>query len=201
MKENNLFETFNGRKLNEKLCWLHEPSKWELKNGQLKIFPDAATDYWQRTHYGFQADNGHFYYVEIEGDFIMETEVDCDFKHQYDQAGLMVRVSDQCWLKTAVEFEPDEPNKLGSVVTNNGFSDWSTQDVEDSFSKFKLRIIRKASDYKVEYYDPKTENWIQLRLLHLFDESSVKVGIYACSPKQKLFSARFNYLKIENNNE
>ena len=200
MKEINLFETLNGKELNEKLRWLHEPSKWELKNGQVKIFPDAATDYWQRTHYGFQVDNGHFFYIEVDGDFITETEVECDFNHQYDQAGLMVRVSDQCWLKTSVEFEPTKPNKLGVVVTNKGFSDWSTQDVEDSFSNFKLRIIRKGSDYKVEYYNTETVKWIQIRMLHLFDASGIKVGIYACSPKQNLFSARFNYLKIENNN-
>ena len=192
---------FNKNKLNTDLLWHHEPSKWELKNNQLQLFTNSETDFWQRTHYGFQADNGHFLYTKISGDFILETEVECDFKHQYDQAGLMVRVSDQCWIKTSVEFEPNEPNKLGVVVTNKGFSDWSTQDVEDSFSHFKLRIIRKGSDYKVAYYDTETENWIQLRMFHLFDEPSVKVGIYACSPKQNLFIARFNYLKIENNNE
>lgn len=37
-------------------------------------------------------------------------------------------------------------------------------------------------------------------MLHLFDASGSKAGIYTCSPKQNLFSARFNYLKIENNN-
>lgn len=201
MKESNLFETFEGRKLNKIPTWHHEPSNWELKNNQLQLFTDARTDFWQKTHYGFQADNGHFLHTEMTGDFILETEVECDFKHQYDQAGLMVRVSDQCWIKTSVEYEPDEPNKLGVVVTNNGFSDWSTQDVENSFINFKLRIIRKGSDYKVEYYNTKSKNWIQLRMFHLFDEPKVKVGIYACSPKQNLFSARFNYLKIENNNE
>ncbi len=192
-----LLYNFNKDNLNPDLSWHHEPSKWQLKNNQLQLFTDAETDFWQKTHYGFQADNGHFLYTEITGDFILETEVECDFKHQYDQAGLMVRVSDQCWLKTSVEFESNEPNKLGVVVTNKGFSDWSTQDVEDSFIHFKLRIIRKGSDYKVEYCNTKSENWIQLRMFHLFDEPKVKVGIYACSPKQNLFSARFNYLKIE----
>lgn len=63
----------------------------------------------------------------------------------------MVRVSDQCCRKASVGFEPTKPNKLVVVVSNKGFSDWFTQDVEDSFSNFKLRIIRKGSDYKVEY--------------------------------------------------
>lgn len=190
-------DNFNKNKLNTVLSWYNEPFKWKLKNKQLQLFTDAETDFWQKTHYGFQADNGHFLYTNITGDFTMETEVACDFKHQYDQAGLMVRISDQCWIKTSVEFEPDEPNKLGVVVTNNGFSDWSTQDTEDSFTNFKLRITRKKSDYKVAYYSIKTKNWVQLRILHLFDEPKVKIGIYACSPKQNQFSASFNYLKIK----
>ena len=188
-------ETFDKSELDNKFNWYHEPSNWELKNNQLHIFPDAETDFWQNTHYGFRADNGHFLYTELTGDFILESEVECDFKHQYDQAGLMIRVSEECWIKTSVEFEPDEPNKLGVVVTNNAFSDWSTQDVGDSMTKFKLQIERTGSDYKVSFFDVETNKWIQIRMLHLFDMPSVKVGIYACSPKQKLFSAKFNYIK------
>ncbi|MCF6222123.1 MAG: DUF1349 domain-containing protein [Flavobacteriaceae bacterium] len=191
-----LLDKFNGSKLNSDLSWHHEPSNWELKNNQLQLFSDAKTDFWQKTHYGFQADNGHFLYTEITGDFILETEVICDFKHQYDQAGLMVRVSDQCWVKTSVEFEIDKSNKLGVVVTNNGFSDWSTQDVDDSFTHFKLRITRKNSDYKVEYYNTQAQNWAQLRLFHLFDNPTVQVGVYACSPKQNGFLSKFQYIRI-----
>lgn len=191
-----MIETFEKNKLNDMFNWHHEPSKWELKNNQLYVFSDAETDFWQKTHYGFEADNGHFLYTEFTGDFVLETEVACDFKHQYDQAGLMIRVSENCWVKTSVEFELNKPNKLGAVVTNNGFSDWSTQDVADSFTQFKLRIQRVGSDYKVSFFDEQVNEWVQIRMLHLFDEPQVKVGIYACSPKQKLFSARFNYMKI-----
>ena len=197
MEENKLIETFQREQLNEKLNWHNEPSNWYLKDEQLQIFPDASTDFWQKTHYGFQADNGHFLYSIVNGDFVIETHVQCNFKHQYDQAGLMIRVSDQCWVKTAVEFEPEEANKLGAVVTNHGFSDWSTQDVEDSFTDFKLRVIRKGSSYKVQYYNSNSNEWVQLRMFHLFDEPVVMAGVYACSPKDAPFSASFNYLKIQ----
>ena len=29
------------------------------------------------------------------------------------------------WLKASMEFENDQIQRLGSVVTNNGYSDWS----------------------------------------------------------------------------
>lgn len=52
------------------------------------------------------------------------------FEHN-TQTGLMVEISPSCWLKCSVESgagEPGRPSQLGVVVTNAGFSDWSTQD-------------------------------------------------------------------------
>jgi hypothetical protein len=190
-------ENFEKPQLNKKLRWHHEPEIWQIKNNQLIVTSEKETDFWQRTHYGFQADNGHFLFAEVKGDFVMESRVNCQFIHQYDQAGLMVRVSDECWVKTSVEKEIGEPNKLGAVVTNHGYSDWSTQDVIDDFLNYRLRITRTGSDYQIEYFNGQDSSWIQLRLFHLFDQSNVQAGIYCCSPKEGGFSAAFDYLLIE----
>lgn len=191
------FQLIHARRLNEQLQWHYEPAAWKINGAWLEIVCDSATDFWQRTHYGFRADNGHFLYVELKGDFILETHVRCDFQHQYDQAGLMVRVSDECWMKTSVENELNEPRKLGVVVTNHGYSDWSTQDISDSITEYRLQIIRKGSDYKVASFHEASGEWVQLRLFHLFDSPVVQAGIYACSPKEGGFKASFSYLKVE----
>ena len=133
----------------------------------------------------------------MEGDFVLESEISCQFENQYDQAGLMVRVSDLCWVKTSVEYEAGEPNKLGAVVTNHGYSDWSTQDVEDVLTTYRLKISRKGSDYRIEYFNAHDSSWIQLRLLHLFDQPVVQAGIYCCSPKERGFVASFDYFILE----
>jgi regulation of enolase protein 1 (concanavalin A-like superfamily) len=96
----------------------------------------------QKTHYGFGADNGHLLFKELTGDFVMTTQVRFHPVHPYDQAGLMVRVSPSCWLKTSVEYEPDSPSRLGAVVTNHAYSDWSTQDFPASGGVLGLRIHR-----------------------------------------------------------
>lgn len=189
-------EKFIQPSLSPVLKWHCEPSNWNIKNNQLEIETDPETDFWQKTHYGFQVDNGHFLFTEISADFILETHVKCNFKHQYDQAGLMIRISEECWVKASVEFEPDEPNKLGAVVTNHGYSDWSTQDVPDSFTDFKLRLTREGSTYKVQYYQATSEEWIQIRMFHLFDNPVVKAGIYCCSPKAESFTVKFDYMKV-----
>ena len=112
-----------------RLRWRCEPSNWSVPAGRLVIAPDAPTDFWSKTHYGFEADNGHFLYANIAGDFVLSAEILMTPRHQYDQAGLMVRLSKSCWLKASIEFEPDKMNRLGAVVTNAGYSDWSTQPI------------------------------------------------------------------------
>jgi len=190
-------ERFIDKSLDPNFKWFCEPETWSIDNEQLTISTDAETDFWQKTHYGFQVDNGHFLYAELSQDFVLETEVRSNFVNQYDQAGLMIRVSEDCWMKTAIEYEPDESNKLGAVVTNQGYSDWSTQDVDDSLTKVKFKVIRKGSDYILQCFDQKRMEWSQLRMFHLNDSSKVMAGIYCCSPKSAGFSAQFSYLTID----
>ncbi|MGE0760546.1 MAG: DUF1349 domain-containing protein, partial [Pirellulaceae bacterium] len=95
MLDRYLDETFTGARLHPELRWLDEPTRWSVDaiRSCLRVEPDAGTDFWQRTHYGFEADNGHFLFTQVAGDFVLTTQVRFHPIHQYDQAGLMVRVS------------------------------------------------------------------------------------------------------------
>jgi uncharacterized protein len=209
MTETLLHETFDRSELPPQLQWLHPPQDWRIRDSALTIRPDAETDYWQRTHYGFQPDNGHLLYAEMRGDFVLSTRVHSEPAHQYDQAGLMVRLSPDCWLKTSVEYEPDEPNRLGAVITNSGWSDWSTQDFPDDVHALSLRVRRedgtdKGGTYIVEYaLDEElggNAQWTQIRLARLLEDDGqtpILCGLYACSPKGAGFSASFDYMKLE----
>ena len=111
MNEVQLDERFSDLSLAPELRWHCEPAKWSIRPADriLRISPDTNTDFWQRTHYGFEADTGHFLYVRTSGDFVVTTKVTTHPRNQYDQAGLMVRLSPACWMKTSVEFDPDSP--------------------------------------------------------------------------------------------
>ncbi len=147
------------------------------------VGPGERTDFWQRTHYGFRADNGHLQYAEV-----------------YDQAGLIARFSSECWLKTSVEFEPSGPSQLGVVVTNGGYSDWSLQDFpHDGLLNYRLRIRREGRDFLVEYADDETGPWRLLRMAHLNaePETGALAGFYACSPKGSGYRAGASLLRID----
>lgn len=178
--------------------WHCEPPTWLLdaERARLRIEPESPTDFWQATHYGFRADNGHFWGRQLEGDFELSALVRWLPKHQYDQAGLMIRLSAMCWLKTSVEFEPDQPSRLGAVVTNFGFSDWSTQAFLAATAVW-LRVRREANDFLVAW-SLDGHVWDQLRVAHLHEARGLAVdaGIYACSPKGTGFSAEFEAIEL-----
>jgi regulation of enolase protein 1 (concanavalin A-like superfamily) len=195
-----LNEPFIGPTLPPLLRWHCEPARWSLDAPRrcLRVEPDAGTDFWQRTHYGFEADNGHFLFAEVPGDFVLAVRARFRPVHQYDQAGLMVRVSPSCWLKTSVEHEPDGPSRLGAVVTNFAYSDWSTQDFAHGPGEAWFRVRREGDNYIIEASQDGTR-WQQIRICHLHEGRGQPVlcGPYACSPKGAGFVAEFDHLTID----
>lgn len=195
-----LEEKFESEELNSLLEWRCEPKKWyiDTTRSQLVLETDQETDFWQKTHYGFEADNGHFLYTKTDKNFRMTTKVEALPKSKYDQAGLMIRYSKNLWVKTSLEYITNSLSKLGAVVTNRGYSDWSTQYVESRDSNLYLRISRIAQNCYIDFsWDG--EKWMQMRIAHLDipDDSPILAGLYACSPQGKDQSVRFDFLSIE----
>ncbi len=178
--------------------WHCPPPTWGFDAEGLFVQPAAATDFWQRTHYGFSADNGHFLFTRLAGDFVVSATVRSQPRHQYDQAGLMVRADAECWIKTSAEYEPEGANRLGVVVTQHGFSDWSTQDLAREANEISFRVARSGSEFIVSARLAGTE-WTQLRMARLACDAlaPLAVGPYACSPKEAGFRCVFTELSLE----
>ncbi|MBC6973512.1 DUF1349 domain-containing protein [Bacillus sp. Xin] len=169
---------------------INEPKYYEIQEKTFIVHSKEETDFWLKTHYGFEVMNGHVFYEELSTDFVTEVSLRMDPKSTYDQAGLFVMLSEKCWLKTSLEYIPEGPSHLGAVVTNSGYSDWSTQNFLNELVKQQLhfRIIRKKGDYTIYV---KTEQmgdeWEQIRIAHLIEDQGdcpIKIGFYTCSPSQ-----------------
>jgi len=195
-----LQENFQGPEIDPRLLWQSEPTRWELdaSAGCLRLWSDAGTDFWQRTHYGFRADNGHLLYKMVEGDALIQTRLRLMPQNQYDQAGLMIWISPSCWIKTSVEFEPHGKNQLGAVVTNGGYSDWSTQPIDRALTDFWFRVKLERRDIVV-HGSLNGQDWHQLRVSTLLERNQnepVRCGLYACSPKGAGFCVEFDHLFV-----
>lgn len=185
-----------NNKIHENYFWHNKPM-FDVKNNRLYIITSPDTDFWQKTHYNFQRDNGHCLLTKTKKDFSVTVRTEFNAQKQYDQCGLIIRIDSQNWIKTSIEYETKIHSRLGSVVTNLGYSDWATIDIHSEISSMWYRIQSKQKDILIEYSDDGSI-WKQLRIAHLLcNYQEIDVGIYACSPMDSSFEAIFDNFILE----
>lgn len=176
--------------------WQNQPQNFQLEAGRLLMETDPGTDYWQRTYYGFQNDNAHTFIREVEGDFSFTVKTELETKMQYDQCGIILYQDSENWMKASVEYENTDFARLGSVVTNLGFSDWATADVPASTNVVWYRLSRRKQDFYLES-SPDGMQYQQMRMFHMYNYITIAgVGVYACSPLESSFKARFSAFEL-----
>ena len=176
----------------EALFWINEPKNYTIKETEIVIDTEPGTDFWQRTYYGFQNDNAPALLIKTNEQyfsFLVRTEFDS--RHRFDQCGVIVYQNSENWIKASIEYENEAFQRLGSVVTNLGYSDWATTDIPASQKYMYYRLSRRKQDFCIENsYDG--VNYKQMRIAHLFEgDNEIQLGIYACSPEHSTFKAVF----------
>lgn len=183
--------------VNENLFWIREPDKYLIENDKIEIYTQPFTDLWQRTYYGFQNDNAPVLQMKTDKKFFSFTvKTNFESKSQFDQCGLVIYLDSENWMKASIEYENDGYQRLGSVVTNHGYSDWATTDVSSSIKEIWYRLSRRESDYYIET-STNGVNFKQMRAFHLFEGAgNISFGIYACSPGSSSFKATFTDISV-----
>ncbi|NFQ51455.1 DUF1349 domain-containing protein [Clostridium botulinum] len=182
---------------NNEASWIFEPKTYIISDEKIVIKTEPGTDFWQRTYYGFQNNNAPALLVstkEKEFSFVVRTEFDSN--HRFDQCGVIIYQDSDNWFKASIEYQNEEYQRLGSVVTNYGYSDWATTDISAKYKQMYYRLSRRENDYCIENsYDG--VNFKQMRIFHLFKASDeIRIGIYACSPEESSFNAVFTQIKF-----
>ncbi|MDP9588890.1 UNVERIFIED_ORG: regulation of enolase protein 1 (concanavalin A-like superfamily) [Shinella zoogloeoides] len=172
-----------------KLEWYSAPSSCSYKDGTLEVVTGDKTDYWRETFYDFWRDDGHFLSREVEGDFSAEVTVQGDYEALYDQAGLMMRLSESHWIKTGIEFTDGQ--MYFSVVVTNNQSDWSLVQVPVDTGGIRIRLTRHHEAIRVQYLNSENGTWTPVRLAYFPPTRTVQVGVMCCSPERAEFIARF----------
>ncbi len=181
-----------------KFQWLREPKSYAIQGDIIEITTQPHTDLWQRTYYHFRNDNAPVFQMDTEEKFFSFV-VKTDFSgshHRFDQCGIVMYLDSENWLKASVEYENDRFQHLGSVVTNQGYSDWATTEIPADTKIMWYRLSRREDDYCVECSDD-GENFKQMRVCHVHQGGGkIRFGIYACSPEDSSFTARFSEFAI-----
>lgn len=181
----------------ENLFWTREPRRCSICDTLITITTDPKTDLWQRTYYGFRNDNAPVLQMRTaQESFTFTVKTAFDSSALFDQCGIAIYLDSENWMKASIEYENETFQRLGSVVTNNGYSDWATHDIPSSIKEMWYRLSRRGSDY---YIETSTDGvtFRQMRAFHLFrGEGEIAFGIYAASPVDHSFTARFTDMTV-----
>ena len=192
--------------------WINKPKNCRIRHDSVEIVTEPKTDFWQRSYYGFRHDNAPALLPDSDKNFTFTTRVQFDYKKQFDQCGLILYIDNKNWFKASIEYENEVFSRLGSVVTNLGYSDWATTDIEAPTSIW-YRLNRRGPDFMIES-SSNGHDYQQMRIFHLHCQeettvemgkknppepakNSVSFGLYACSPNNSSFKASFSDFKLE----
>jgi len=192
--------------------WINEPESHQVGADSVVIVTEPQTDFWQRSYYGFRNDNAPALLFESGENFTFTVKATFEYKHLFDQCGLIIYIDSDNWFKASIEYENHEFSRRGSVVTHGGYSDWATDDIETPECIW-YRLSRRGPDFLIES-SLDGDEFRQMRIFHfhalgettaemgmanppLPATQSVRFGVYACSPTDSSFKAEFSELSLD----
>ena len=180
-----------------KLQWTRYPSDFFISDERIEITTVPFTDLWQRTYYHFRNDNAPVLQMETDEQFFSFTvKTAFESKHRFDQCGIVMYLDSDNWLKGSIEYENERFQHLGSVVTNHGYSDWATTEIDAGIKSMWYRLSRRKDDYCIECSEDGLV-FKQMRVCHMWKGAgTVRFGLYACSPENSSFKAVFTNMEL-----
>ena len=178
----------------EKMQWFNEPSQWEIKDKKLTLFATPQSDYWRIAHYGFTVDDAPFLYTTYGGEFEAKVKITGDYKVRYDQAGMMIRIDHENYIKTGSEYGAGKYN-LSAVVTHHT-SDWSVITLDRPVPFVWIKAVRRLDAVEI-YYSFDDKDYTLMRIAWMQDNTPVQVGLMAASPDGQGFQASFEHFQVK----
>mmetsp|Transcript_11678 Transcript_11678/g.38620 ORF Transcript_11678/g.38620 Transcript_11678/m.38620 type:complete len:243 (+) Transcript_11678:158-886(+) len=185
----------------------------------LTVTPTPNLDYWSKTFYEplLVKHDAQTLLRPVAADVeaTLTTAFTLKPRAQFDQAGIMILVDEGTWVKAGIEFTDGSP-RLSCVVTNEGFSDWSTQTWPDWDSAAKSTSIRvrvskllpgaaqgpalvfEAAPWVEGATAESAAPWVQIRIASLRSgEKPWRMGLFAISPIEAAGSStRFHHVQL-----
>ena len=216
----------------DSLEWLNNPRDYHSENNsgiiegsggdftlsesgdKLSIKPPAFKDFWCRTFYEplLIKHDASALLCAIPNEVEVTVKVDFEYKPvlQFDQAGLLLYLDNDHWLKCGIEFCDGTP-KL-SVVCCNYYSDWSTQPWNSFGVRLRIHKVHQSESIVVEAAPIGTTDYKFIRIAHISSNSNRssnipsvpntaavpwRIGPYAaCPTKQQGCIAHFTQFSI-----
>ena len=178
----------------DKMQWFNEPEEWEIQGNTLIMDVTPHTDYWRISHYGFTVDDAPFLHTLRGGEFEVKVKISGDYKTRFDQAGLMLRIDHENYIKTGIEYVDGKYNL--SIVVTHHTSDWSIIPLEKPVPYIWIKAVRRLDAVEI-FYSFDDREYTMMRNAWLQDNHPVMVGIMGASPDGEGFKAKFENFSIK----
>ncbi|GLW10647.1 hypothetical protein Misp01_57750 [Microtetraspora sp. NBRC 13810] len=176
--------------------WVNEPKEWTAGAEELRVVCDGKTDLWRTTHYGFIYDNAHMFVRPVPGDLRLTVTFRGGFyAEQYDQAGAVLRIDENNWIKAGVEYV-DGALQLSAVVTRE-FSDWGVTLAPGRPESVTFDLRREGDTVTVRYGLDGAEPDRMLRLAYFPPGVPALAGAMCAAPVGSGFPVTFTGLTVE----
>ena len=198
--------------------WSNGVPKHTIEAGgtAMNVTPTPHLDYWSRTFYEplLVKHDGQTLLTPVAAN--MEVTLTTAFtlkpRSQFDQGGIMILVDNATWVKAGIEFTDGSP-RMSCVVTNDGYSDWSTQmwpdwDAAANSTSARVRVSRllpgsAQGPALVFEAAPWVEGataapWEQIRIASLRSgQQPWQMGVFAFSPTEAAGSSTlFHHVEL-----
>lgn len=170
--------------------WINSPLYARKEGDFLKVAPEKGRDFWKKTLYGFEFEDGSALLSDWNNNSAVEVSFQlASFTELYDQAGILLYQGPEQWIKAGIEINDGIP-QLSTVVTD-GYSDWSLAAVPEWVGKevtLRASIIKDAVIIRA-----RTEHhaWRTIRVARFPHTSGNQAGPYTCSPTREGFEVTF----------
>lgn len=178
----------------EKMNWYNEPEQWDINHDALTMQVTPNTDYWRISHYGFTVDDAPFYYAEYGGEFEAKVKISGDYKVRFDQAGMMIRLDHENYIKTGIEYVDGKYN-VSTVVTHTT-SDWSVTALDRPVEAIWIKAVRRKDAIEI-FYSFDDKEYHMMRNAWMKANCPVKIGMFAASPDGTGFKPTFTDFKVK----
>lgn len=178
----------------EKMNWFNEPSQWNISGNELSMSVTPKSDYWRVSHYGFTVDDAPFYYAEYGGEFEAKVKVEGDYKVRFDQAGMMIRIDHENYIKAGIEYVDGKFN-LSTVVTHHT-SDWSVIALDKPVDFIWIKAMRRKDAIEV-FYSFDDKKYIMMRNAWMEANRPVKIGMMGACPDVDGFNVTFSDFSVK----
>lgn len=178
----------------DKMQWFNEPENWKIVDNSLEMDVTPQTDYWRISHYGFTVDDAPFFYTTRGGEFEVKVRISGDYKARFDQAGLMLRIDHENYIKAGIEFVDGKYN-VSTVVTHHT-SDWSIITLDKAVPYIWIKAVRRLDAVEI-FYSFDDKEYMLMRNAWMQDNCPMMVGVMGASPDGNGFKARFDNFTIK----